>query len=270
MNRSIWLWVLGVAVVLGIVGGNWYWRNRPPAEPPTLARPAPVPVPQSPAPPPEPAIAHPVERIDAAPAVDARPLPPLAESDGVITDALVALLTQPRVQQFLNVQDVVRRIVVTIDNLPREKLPQQLSPVKRTAGAFQVTGKEGGLAIAPGNAARYRPMVAVLESLDTQKLVSAYVRLYPLFQQMYEELGYPGRYFNDRLVASLDHVIAAPEPVGPVPLVQPKVFYLYADPELEASSAGRKLLMRMGEDNARRVKAKLTEIRNAIAGPRAR
>jgi len=40
--------------------------------------------------------------------------------------------------------------------------------------------------------------------------------------------------------------------------------YTYADPGLESRSAGQKLLMRMGPDNAAVIKAKLTELRAAI------
>jgi hypothetical protein len=46
------------------------------------------------------------------------------------------------------------------------------------------------------------------------------------------------------------------------------VFYEFADPALEAESAGRKLLLRMGPGNAARVKAKLREIRGRIAAKR--
>ena len=38
-----------------------------------------------------------------------------------------------------------------------------------------------------------------------------YERLYPLFQQAYEDLGYPGKYFNDRLVEVIDHLLQTPE-----------------------------------------------------------
>ncbi|RPJ48250.1 MAG: DUF3014 domain-containing protein, partial [Betaproteobacteria bacterium] len=79
------------------------------------------------------------------------------------------------------------------------------------------------------------------------------------------ELGYPKGHFNDRLVAVIDHLLEAPELKTPVALVRPKVLYLYADPELEARSAGQKMLMRMGAEHAGRVKTTLREIRAAIA-----
>jgi hypothetical protein len=42
------------------------------------------------------------------------------------------------------------------------------------------------------------------------------------------------------------------------------VLYQYADPDLEARSAGPKMMMRMGSENAAKVKAKLQEIRREL------
>jgi hypothetical protein len=53
-----------------------------------------------------------------------------------------------------------------------------------------------------------------------------------------------------------------------VQLTQPKVFYEYADAELENRSAGQKLLMRMGAANERAIKAKLREFRAEIINKR--
>jgi hypothetical protein len=47
-------------------------------------------------------------------------------------------------------------------------------------------------------------------------------------------------------------------------VVRPKVLYQFADPDLETRSAGQKILLRMGAENAARVKAKLTEIRREL------
>ena len=90
------------------------------------------------------------------------------------------------------------------------------------------------------------------------------MRLYPLFQQAYVELGYPNGYFNDRLVGVIDHLLAAPEPKAPIALTQPKVMYEFADPALADLSAGQKIMVRVGLDNEPRLKAKLREIRKAL------
>lgn len=49
------------------------------------------------------------------------------------------------------------------------------------------------------NAQRYTPYVWAFTHADTDALVGAYTRFYPLFQQAYVELGKPDAYFNDRL-----------------------------------------------------------------------
>lgn len=103
-----------------------------------------------------------------------------------------------------------------------------------------------------------------------------YVRLYPLFLQAYEELGYPGKSFNDRLVKVIDQLLETPELTGqvkltltqvqgPIPSTRPWVRYEFADASLEARPAGQKILLRMGGTNMRALKAKLAEFRDRIA-----
>ena len=106
------------------------------------------------------------------------------------------------------------------------------------------------------------------EAIDSKKLVAAYVHFYPLMQQDFRDLGYPKGYFNDRLIEAIDDLLAAPEPSEPQ-LVQPKILYQYADPDLEGLSAGQKIMIRMGRDNASKVKAKLREIRGELTAARA-
>jgi len=55
----------------------------------------------------------------------------------------------------------------------------------------------------------------------------------------YEDLGYPGKYFNDRLVeGDRSPACRRRKCRPPIRLVQPKVFYEYADTDLESRSAG--------------------------------
>jgi hypothetical protein len=119
-------------------------------------------------------------------------------------------------------------------------------------------------------------MVRLIESVDSAQAVAIYRRLYPLFQQAYEELGFPNGYFNDRLVQVMDHLIETPVPAQPpavalvevkgsVPSLRPWVRYEFVDPGLEAQSAGRKMLMRVGAENQRRLQAKLKDLRQRVA-----
>ena len=116
----------------------------------------------------------------------------------------------------------------------------------------------------PQNFERYKPLVAVISQLDMHQVGAVYVHFYPLFQQAYQNLGYPNGYFNDRLVQVIDLLLATPIQTGPVDLVRPNVMYLFADPALEARPAGQKLLIRMGPENAAAIEAKLKELREVV------
>ena len=94
--------------------------------------------------------------------------------------------------------------------------------------------------------------------------MALYLRLYPLFQKSYEELGYPNKYFNDRVIEVIDNLLAAPDIKEPVKLLQPKIVYIYADPDLEGRSIGQRTLMRIGTENEAKVKTKLQEIRQEL------
>lgn len=251
-----WTLTTSIATAIGAatLAGFFYLTRTPPAPPATPAA-----LPDAPAKagvmPVEPAILYPVPEAQVA------QLPPLESSDNALRDALVNYFGRQSVQQLFGLDSIVRHMVVTIDNLPRETLATRLLPTKPVRGAFLVSKSGGETTIAPGNAARYLPYVELARRTDAAQLVKMYASFYPLFQTAYVELGYPNGYFNDRLVAVIDHLLAAPSPDGPVRLSQPHIVYKFADPKLESASAGHKIMLRMGSQNALVVKASLREIR---------
>ena len=170
----------------------------------------------------------------------AKPLPSLADSDAAMKDVLAELFGSEAVARFFVSDAIVQRFVATIDNLPRKTLSARLMPVKPVPGAFAATGTGEPKTIDAGNALRYRPYVVAMEAVPAKRLVAAYAQTYPLFQAAYRDLGYPNGYFNDRLVAAIDDMLAAPEIAAPG-VTQPKVFYEFADPALEERSAGQKI-----------------------------
>jgi hypothetical protein len=192
------------------------------------------------------------------------PLPELASSDKFILDALADLISDRTPMKLLRTDRVIHNIVATIDNLPTHRAPMNVMPVKQAPGKFVTEGSEGALVIGPTNASRYRAYVSFAQSVDAGKLVALYIRLYPLFQQAYEELGYPGKYFNDRLIEALDDLEAAPEITGPVRLAEPRVLYEFADQYLEDRSIGQRIMMRIGTANERIIKEKVREIRGEL------
>jgi hypothetical protein len=251
--------ILVAIIVVAAVGGYFAWgyftQPPPPAAPPPTEAPAPRPV----APAAAPVIRYPIEPGMA-------PVPPLAldASDGPFSGALAQLLGKASLPGYFHPEKIIRRIVATVDNLPRKQVSLRLMPVEPVAGAFRVVDSKNEISIDPANSARYNHYVAVLQSVDPVKLVDTYVKFYPLFQRAYQDLGYPSGYFNDRLVEVLDDLLAAPDVSAPVALTQPHVLYEFADPELEARSAGQKMMIRMGGADEKKTKAVLRAIRGEI------
>lgn len=270
MNK--WLGAIITVSFVGIVGlGVLAWQTRHPAAPPRATTPpapsepvAPlsVPVPASPEPP---RVEHPIEPAAQAPIATPRDL----------ERALGTLLGRTALEAFVHSDDFAHRFVATVDNLGRAHASVLLWPVRPTSGMFTVDTHATPAVIAATNARRYAPFVRFVESVDTRQAVDLYVRAYPQLQQAYEQLGYPGRYFNDRVIEVLDQLIATPQPSGPlaveltdvkgpIPSERPWVRYQYIDPALESRTSGQRILLRVGADNERRLQAKLREVRQAL------
>lgn len=250
--------VLGVAAaVVVIAAASWYYlQSRHTEAPPVVAQPLPPPSAE------EPAIEHPLPTAQEAAANG--PLPTLADSDAPLSEALLRIAGGSAVKDYLLPESIIRHLVVTLDNLPRQKVAVQKRPIGPVIGFFLANGDELHATLDVQNYERYQPLVAAADKLDVQQLTAVYIRFYPLFQQAYQDLGYPNGYFNDRLVQVIDNLLATPQPAGPIALVRPNVMYMFADPALESRSAGQKLLLRMGPENAATIKAKLKELRAAI------
>lgn len=257
-------WLFGL-LLLGLAGlGIYIWMQGPTYQPPLKqALDAPPDEVEAPAPPAEakaePAIKYPVTEQESR-----KPLPPLARSDAAMLGGLAEVFGKNAVKQFFHPQEVARRLVATIDNLPRKVVSAQLMPTKSPGDTLRTERDGAKLVLSEANYERYTPFILLAEKVDAKTFMAVYTRFYPLLQQAYRELGYPKGYFNDRLVQVIDHLLQAPEVDGPIVLVQPHVFYKFAEPELESLSAGHKLMLRIGADNAARVQQKLREIRREL------
>jgi hypothetical protein len=257
--------VLGLIAAAGVLSVAiyfwWQWNSAESdteqiAVPPVVsAPPTPIATPSA-----EPAIQHPVEA-----AQPAEPLPVLDESDGSMARAIAALVGDKAFGALFLSENIVRHIVATVDNLPREAAPVKMWPVRSVGSWLDTAGGGDALVVGSKNAARYSAYVTMVKGIDAQKLAASYRQHYPLFQEAYRDLGYPKGYFNDRLIAAIDDLLATPEQKAPLRLVQVKVRYQFADPDLEHRSAGQKIMLRIGVENARVVKAKLREFRAAVA-----
>ena len=273
-----------VVVVLFLIGiAAWYYfgADRPQPEesaPPEIAEQI---VPEPPPPPPQPArepVVVPQKVPAPEPELEAIPLPELSDSDPVAAELLGTLLGESVVERYVAADDTIPRAVATIDSLDSSQVPGAIQALKGPEGEFLVTANdqpaapilnEAGDPVPqflsdPANSRRYLVYVEMLEAMDAEQAVAMYRQHYPLFQEAFQQLGYPEGDFNQRLLAVIDELLATPEVDEPLSLMKPEAYYLFTDEGLESLPAGQKILIRMGSENAGRVKSKLAEIRQVL------
>ena len=261
--------LLAAVLLIGAVASlAWHFRNSlaPPPGPPAE-------MPVKPAPAEPETVDRPKHPIAPPKVVQGQqrklvPLPPLDDSDAYFLMALVDVLGTG-VEALLVEDALIDRFVTTVDNLPRDHVAEKVRPVGRLSEPFRAdtTGDDAPVYLSSDNYRRYDSLVSQLAAADTDAVVDIYRRFYPLFQQSYERLGYPDRYFNDRVIEVIDHLLETPRPDEPIRLARPHVLYEFADPELQSLSSGRKLLLRMGSDHAAVVKKVMRELRAELAQP---
>jgi len=273
-------WLLGVALIGMAAIGVWYWQdqklsNAPMREPAVLPGDAellPGPTQSGPSaladvPETDPSAAREAEAAASMPpdALDPEtPLPVLSARDAAALAALAELGAGQALLGLLVDEALLTRLVVTVDNLPARKFGLRQRVLRKVEGTFLVGGSGEALAMAPANATRYAPFVDALVALPMPALVSTYRRFYPLLQEAYAGLGYADRQFHARVLEVIDHLLATPSPDEPVKLVQPKVFYRYADGGLEGASVGRRALYRLGSPQRQAVLEWLKSLRGAL------
>lgn len=149
---------------------------------------------------------------------------------------------------MLQSEEFPRRLVATVDNLGRSHAPPPLWPVNTTEGRFMTEERNGATVVSPDNGQRYIAFVLMVETVNLERVVQLYRRMYPLLQRAYVEIGFPDRSFHARLIEVIDLLLATPqvpEPLnvcltevkGQIPSTRPWMRYEFGDPALEALAA---------------------------------
>jgi hypothetical protein len=235
---------------------------------------------QQPPPPPSPQVLERAETVEPPPpaaseaspesavvAVSTEPLPALEASDAFIRAAAREISRHPSFARWLAQEDLIRLFVVSVDNIAEGRTPRKHLPFLRPQAKFLVSGSGSELRIDPSGYRRYDRVADVVSSLDAEGCAALYLRVKPLVQRSYHEMGYPGLDFDDRLGQAIAELIAVPVAPEAPPLVEEVLRYEFADPDLEALSDAQKHLLRMGPRNVQRIQRKLRELARAIGIP---
>ena len=277
-------WLTGIIVfLLGLAAWYYLASTEPVVEEAAPAPIAPSPAQPEPEPEPEPeARAEPAFEVASEAETSAAtepPLPDLADSDAQVLEVAAELVGPEPVEEYLTHENVISRVVATVNALSARQIPPVIQVMQGPGGEFAVIPDPEPESVIrnalgdplpqftldPDNFARYTPYVEMLEQADPVQVREAYARYQELFEEAFRQLGYPKGGFEERLVVVIDELLATPEVVGPIRLVKPEAYYRFADERLERLSAGQKILLRMGPENAARVKTRLAEIRTALA-----
>jgi hypothetical protein len=203
-----------------------------------------------------------------APVVQAEPLPGLNESDSSVLASLQNLSAQTLA--FVVPQEIIRKFVRAVNAVEEGKVVHEYRPITSPAPGFvaervsTVGVQQPRFLINVENYHRYDALVTIVALLDTDALAAFYQRFYPLLEEAHAEMGLKKGNFHTVLVRAIDHLLAAPVIEQPLELVQPKVFYQYADEEVEALPSTHKLLLRMGPENTRSLQNSLKALKERI------
>lgn len=187
-------------------------------------------------------------------------LPSLNDSDEFVFEGLRALQNGAALVRVLANEQLLRSLVVLVDNISRGEFPQTGLPYRRIEQEMQVSTIDDNLFVMTENAhARFDEIVDVFVSIDADQAMILYRALAPLLQQAYAEIGFRDVNFDDTLRSAINIVLRSPNVQGPHQLVKPSVMYLHADANIENLAEVYKLLIRIGPENSEKLKAKLRQ-----------
>ncbi|MGK0410154.1 MAG: hypothetical protein ACJASB_002316 [Shewanella psychromarinicola] len=188
------------------------------------------------------------------------PLPTLDESDDFVEAKTLAIANGMKIAPMILKKDIARQFVVFVDNLAQGNMVRKASPLKGPDTKFTVSEITNKIYLNPDSYHRYDLYANFIEELSDKDLISTYNELKPLFAEAFTELGYSNIDFDTRMQQVFSMVADAPIIEDPIELSSISVNYKYVDPNLEALPNAQKLLIRMGPENARKIKAAVKKL----------
>ncbi len=246
--RTPVLFIAVLGLIAGAAGAWWWARDRGQPAPAAAARTA-TDATLTPAP-------APVE------------LPPLGQMDIFLRALLASLSASPELARWLATDDLIQQMAHAIDLVSRGQSPSPELGVLRPEGVFQTSGSSRATTIDPATYRRFDGLARAVASLDPASVAAAYRTIRPRLDEAYRGLGRTTLTVDQAVAAALQVLIDTPQVADPVRLVPgPGATLAFADPELQRLPAAQKQVLRMGPENATRVKTALRGIKSAIETP---
>jgi hypothetical protein len=210
---------------------------------------------------------QPGEKGDSGKEVPAISLPALKDSDEWLREKFKGLSPYSKLAEWLKVNDLIRRITAAVDNIAQGISPRPHLKFLTPQKSFTVVKKGETLYLNPQSYRRYDLVADAFASLDAKGVVRIFREVKPLFQEAYQELGYPNEDFQETLVQAIKELLGTPTVKGDIVVVQGVTTYQMADETLENLDDAQRDLLRMGPQNIRKVQDKLREMALALGVP---
>ena len=218
------------------------------------------PTPPRPSPPPATATVAPATSAPVAPA------PPLDGRDDFVRDLARGLSGHPQLALWLGASELVRKLAAVVDNVAAGDNPSPHLAFLAPKPPLAVVAKRGRTVIDPRSYARWDAFASGVAAVDAAAAAQVYLRIEPLFEVAWRELGHPEP-FRHGLTRATTALLAVPvveDEVPVTPVVRAVRVYEYADRKLEGLTPAQKQLLRMGPANVARIQAKLREFQAAL------
>jgi len=184
-------------------------------------------------------------------------LPDLDKSDSLVRQIAPSAASHPRFVSWLAPDQIIRTFTLLVDNMSRGDLVRKHLKQFEPKQAFKAREIADGVYLTDqASFHRFDRFVEVFDSLNPRIAAALYLKLQPLFQEAYEELGYPGQDFNQVLFAAADVLLDAPVVNRTLKFERPSVMFKFADKKLENLNDVQKQMIRMGPKNTKRIQAK--------------
>jgi hypothetical protein len=185
----------------------------------------------------------------------------------VVRELLRELSSRPELAAWLASDNLVRNIVVSIDNVAAGRTPAPHLTAVKPRGAFRATPNGQALIIDPRSYSRYDGLADTVQSMDPAKLARVYSLLKPRMRDAYRELGHPEGDLDAATERAIVRLLQTPVVEGNIDLAQREGVYTFANPTLEGLSGAQKQLLRMGPRNVRIIKTQLRAIAKELGIP---
>lgn len=185
-------------------------------------------------------------------------LPPLVDSDPMLRDLFATLSKSPLLSHLLVQRGIVRTATLAVVQIGDGKTPAvPLAPL-RPADRVSIDGGAVGR-VDPGSYARWNAAVRALTSINPVDAARVYVNVKPLFDQAYQDLGYPNGDFDDAIVHAIRMLIQTPDPSSDPVLLKRPAYYEHEDASLRNLAPVQKQLLLTGAEHRHQILAWLRQ-----------